>query len=180
VPEQASGLREPGPSEGCANPKEIARFAGSTDRRTNPFAVTGDVLRLRFRTVETGEFGGDFDVDVYEANGDWVDSITIVQESTSDIANILLPRPGNYYLELFAEDMNYELAVDDCGSVDTPTGETTADDTTSTNDRVIRDTIPESRELPNTGGLSVLVPVAALLALLISGAGIGLSFLLRR
>ena len=53
-------------------------------------------------------------------------------------------------------------------------------DITPTKEGVIRDTIPESSVLPNTGGLSMFMPVGAVLALIITGSAIGLFCVRRR
>jgi hypothetical protein len=67
------------------------------------------------------------------------------------------------------------------------TDDTTSIDKANTNagavnskEGVIPDTMAESSVLPNTGGLSMLMPVGAMLALIITGSAIGLFSVRRR
>jgi hypothetical protein len=130
---------------------------------------------------------------INKANGDSV--TTFSQEGPGTDSSIINAGPGDFFIETNPANASYAIVVEDC--VDTQgnppvvttgatsgantTGAATTDDSTSTRDSVIRDTIPnEDSELPNTGGLSFLVPAVALLALLISGAAIGLFFVRRR
>jgi hypothetical protein len=236
VPTPASGLPGAGASEGCNNPTEITTFTGQEQRRTEPFEVPSDVMRIRFFIEPTDtDFGGDLSVDVFREGASFFSdffSTDIVTTPSNGSEILLLDQPGRYFLEIVPSDVTYQIAVDACGgdiglttgtttsttgtttattattattptagttgaSTRTTTGDTTGasagdttgaittgaattGDTTSASDKVIRNTIPEGQQLPNTGGLSYLVPAAALLALLINGTAIGLLFVLRR
>jgi hypothetical protein len=281
VPVQASGLPGPGPSEGCNNPTQIATFAGQEQRRTEPFEVPSDVMRIRYFIEPTTDFGGFLSVDVVKQGESFPSDFFItdtVTRPSSGSEILLLDQRGTYFLEIDPFDVSYQMAVDACeGDIGQITGTTTTTTTGTTTEKVtlchnngpetivvdlsaqathlahgdtlgacenttrtsttgttdtttggggnqekvcvlhkdkgddhkkgehednddnghanknigngdstqakkdvIRDTIPEGSVLPNTGGLSFLVPAAAMLGLLISGTGIGLLFVLRR
>ena len=189
VPVQPSGLPGPGPSEGCNNPTQIATFEGQVQQSTEPFEVPSKVMRIRYFIEPIEELGNVLVVDVIKDGESFATDSVItppVRTPTGRNEILQLDQRGTYFLEIEPHDVTYQIALDACeGEIGpitgTTTGTTTAGDSTSTRDNVIRDTIPQSRELPNTGGgLSMLVPAVAVLALLISGSAIGLLFMRQR
>jgi hypothetical protein len=191
---QPSGLPGPGPSEGCSNPTQIATFAGQVQQSTESFEVTSEVMRVRYFIEPIEEFGNVLVVDVIKDGESFPTEGIItppVRTPTGRSEILRLDQRGTHFLEIEPHDVTYQIAVDACeGDIGPITGTTTGasttgsettGDSTSTRDNVIRDTIPQSRELPNTGGgLSMLVPAVAVLALLISGSAIGLLFMRQR
>lgn len=112
--QQASDLPGPGPSEGCDDPRQIVTFEGQEVRRTEAFNVPTDVLRIRY-FIEPTDGGGFLGVRV-RGNGffDFFQT-EIVNEPSSGSENILLDKPGSYFLEISPFDVSYRIAVDACG-----------------------------------------------------------------
>jgi LPXTG cell wall anchor motif len=194
VPVQPSGLQGPGPSQGCDNPTQIATFEGQVQQSTESFEVPSEVMRIRYFIEPIEEFGNVLVVDVIKDGESFATDSVItppVRTPTGRSEILQLDQRGTYFLEIEPHDVTYQIAVDACeGEIGPITGTTTgtstpgtttAGDSTSTRDNVIRDTIPGSnQELPNTGGLSMLMPVGTILALIITGSAIGLFYVRRR
>ena len=202
-----SGLPGPGPSQGCNNPTQIATFDGQAQQSTEPFEVPSDVMRVRYFIEPIEELGNVLVVDVIKEGESFpTDSVITppVRTPTGRSEILQLDQRGTYFLEIDPHDVTYQIAVDACegdigpitgtttgaptgttsgastGAANTTGAATNSGDTTSPNDSVIRDTIPDGQLLPNTGGLSMLMPVGTILALIISGSAIGLFYVRRR
>ena len=136
VPVQASALPGPGPSEGCANPTEIATFAGQERRRTESFEMPTDLMRIRYFIEPTVDSGGFLSVDVLKEGDNLFFDFFVTEVVTGPSGgseNILLDQSGTYFLEIDPVDVSYKIAVDACeGDIGPTTGTTTTTTGTTT------------------------------------------------
>src|SRR5215212_9363768 len=100
---------------GCANPRSVDTFTGTENRRTGPFEITGDSLRIRFQTDPVGQdpFLPTVEVDVLNENGQPIGEGFIVFDGEDGSENILAG-PGTFRLEIRADEASYNVTVEDC------------------------------------------------------------------
>src|SRR5215203_5288567 len=168
----------------------VDTFSGSGETRTDTpfFRIVGPQWRVVYKAenIAPPPVGMLFAFFIRNERGQPLDPNGVaIRSEQSGIKNVNSD-PGRYYIQIISSQVEWSLRVEDCanttmrttstatGPADT-TGSATTSDNTSNRDAVIRDTITRARDpLPQTGGLPLLVPAAAVLALLISGATIGL------
>jgi hypothetical protein len=192
----------------CQIPQRVLQDVTETGDSRNTFRTTTNAFRVNYDgSLSDVVPNSTAKIRIQTTSGQDVATFQTINANTADSFIVNAP-PGTYELVVDIDPnraergTTYFVSVDQCREtttgttdktviVDTPGTGSAADktvivDTPGANTRVtvkdgvIRETIPSAKQLPNTGGLSFLVPAAAMLALLISGAGIGLLFVLRR
>ena len=110
--------------EDCPGAEDRFRFTDSGDEQTPPFEIVGD------RFLITYEVNADADPDflffsievVNDENGDVVTSID--QEEPETDSSLVNEGPGEFFLDILASNVEYEVTVEDC----TETGDEDFDD----------------------------------------------------
>jgi hypothetical protein len=98
----------------CPGAEEIDTV-GPTDRDllVGPFKIDGDKFRLTYKTTNLDDNGVPFlDVTVLDDDKDEVGGRVIRDQDTE--TETLTEAPGRFTLEIRAEDLRYEITIEDC------------------------------------------------------------------
>jgi hypothetical protein len=154
---------------------ELVSTVGPTGRdlRVGPFDIDGDRFRLTYKTTDLDENGVPFlDVTVLDKDKKEAGGRVIRDEGTEK--EIVTEAPGRFTLETRADDLRYEIAIEDCAGEDQSAANHQYRDDLGSEDYlglgddlgfgvedgqdpdipedVIAGTIPDSKALPYTGG----------------------------
>jgi len=98
-------------SNECAT-SDVRTFNGSQDQTTEPFNISGDRFRIAFRTERAGG-SPRLEVAVLNEQGQPTGQSFVVRGG-DDGSRIILLGPGTFRLELRADNVRYNVAVQEC------------------------------------------------------------------
>ena len=179
-----------GGNEGCYNPEPVETFTGTENRRTPEFQITGTTFRLAWHIVRVTDPNGfpSLEADVLNDTGRPIGEGFLAFEE--DGSENILAGPGTFSLEIRANDVSYEIVVEDCVGTDQNGGDTPKQ---TAQNRTIRDRDDSPRRertrevinvprrlLPPSGGASL--PVYGVVGgFVLTGAGLlALGLVIRR
>lgn len=143
----------------CPVPEEVNTTTGSGDEQSPVFDITGGSFRVTIDVdaepdLDDPSLAG-VTVRVRTENNDPV--TTIAAEGDGTETSIVNAGKDSFFLDILAANANYEITVEDCtGDTGDDGANDNGNDEDTDNDGVIDDTVPD-KDLPNTGGLSLIV-----------------------
>ena len=99
-------------SNDCATTNDVRTFNGSQDQTTEPFNISGDRFRIAFRTERAGG-SPRLEVTVLDRQGQPTGQSFVVRGG-DDGSRIIPLGPGTFRLELRANNVRYNVAVQEC------------------------------------------------------------------
>jgi hypothetical protein len=173
----APGQDAPGPDSECPGARVVNTTAGTGDKQSPVFGVTGDSFRVTTSITGRPAFLF-FSADVNKENGGYV--TTVSRESPGTDSSIVNAGPGDFFLDILAANIDYTVTVEDCvgsaGGDGSTGGSGGQPDRVDKPEDVIPDTISNQR-IPDTGG-PLYLPVGAVV-LLVSALLVGRGVLRR-
>src|SRR5215211_1993167 len=110
-------------SNDCATTNDVRTFNGSQDQMTEPFNITGDRFRIAFRTERSGG-SPRLEVAVLNRQGQPTGQSFVVRGG-DDGSRIIPLGPGTFRLELRANNVRYNVAVQECRAAAVANADTT-------------------------------------------------------
>jgi hypothetical protein len=99
-------------SDGCATTSPVRTFTGTQDKTTEPFRITGDKFRIAFETERNGG-NPRLEVIVLKEHGQTTGQRFVVGGG-DDGSRIIPLGPGTFRLELRANNVRYNVTVQEC------------------------------------------------------------------
>jgi hypothetical protein len=111
--------REAYAQQGC---EKVQTFTGNGIKDTQPFTVTSDTWRLRYKFQSTtgNQQNSTINITVYKSGGDIPESVVTLADRTGNDTTYVDAGAGTYYLSIGPANTTWTVTVEDCGAPASP------------------------------------------------------------